>query len=46
MNAHKTHENTTDTEEQWKTVIDFTEIKKDGVPARQVLRKLERISGS
>ena len=27
----------------WKTVVDFTEIKKDGVDAREVLASLERL---
>ncbi|MDP3645741.1 MAG: hypothetical protein Q8R25_01505 [bacterium] len=29
----------------WKTVIDFTKIKKSGVPAEEVLASLERMHG-
>ncbi len=29
----------------WKTVIDFTKIRKGGVPAEEVLASLERLHG-
>lgn len=35
-----------DEEDNWETVIDFTEIDKDGVPARDVLHVLSRMHGT
>lgn len=30
---------------QWETVVDFTEFYKDGIPARQLLKKLRSFNG-
>lgn len=32
-------------DELWETVVDFTEFYKDGIPARQLLRKLRSFNG-
>ncbi len=34
-----------DDEGTWETVIDFTEISKNGVPASEVLKKLRSLNG-
>lgn len=31
--------------EMWETVIDFTEFYKDGIPARELLKKLRSLNG-
>lgn len=28
-------------EEQWETVIDFTKIRKGGIPAREILKRMK-----
>ncbi|MFY9461942.1 MAG: type II toxin-antitoxin system prevent-host-death family antitoxin [Candidatus Sungiibacteriota bacterium] len=33
-----------DADELWETVIDFTEFYKDGIPARQLLKKLRSLN--
>lgn len=35
-----------ETEERWKTVIDFTKINKKGIDARKVLRTLRKLNAS
>lgn len=35
-----------DEEEQWETVVDFTQINKEGVSARDVLKTLTRMHGT
>lgn len=34
-----------DEEEQWETVVDFTEFYKDGIPASVLLKKLRALHG-
>lgn len=34
-----------ESEDAWERIIDFTEINKDGVPAREVLRSLKKLHG-
>ena len=34
-----------ETETMWETVVDFTEFYKDGIPARQLLKKLRSLNG-
>jgi antitoxin (DNA-binding transcriptional repressor) of toxin-antitoxin stability system len=34
-----------DTEDDWETVVDFTEIHKQGVPSREVLSMLKELHG-
>jgi prevent-host-death family protein len=34
-----------DEEENWETVADFTTIKKDGIPANEILASLKRVHG-
>lgn len=33
-----------ETEERWETVIDFTAIKKDGLPAKEILKSLRKLN--
>lgn len=32
-------------ESQWETVVDFTEYYRDGIPARELLKKLRALHG-
>lgn len=34
-----------DTDEMWETVVDFTEFYKNGIPVRQLLKKLRILNG-
>lgn len=34
-----------ETDGAWETVVDFTEVYKDGIPARQLLKKLRSLNG-
>jgi len=34
-----------ETDNTWETVIDFTKFYKDGIPARQLLKKLRALNG-
>jgi len=31
--------------ELWETVVDFTDFYKDGIPARELLKKLRALNG-
>ncbi len=33
-----------ESEEQWETVVDFTKINKNGVPAKEVLKALRQLN--
>lgn len=33
-----------ETEEQWETVVDFTAINKDGLPAKEILKSLRKLN--
>ena len=34
-----------ESDSQWETVVDFTEFYKEGIPARQLLKKLRSLHG-
>lgn len=33
-----------ETEEQWETVVDFTAINEDGLPAKEILKVLRKLN--
>jgi prevent-host-death family protein len=33
-----------ESEEQWETVADFTKINKDGVPAKEIIKELNKLN--
>lgn len=33
-----------DLENQWETIVDFTEINKDGVAAKEILKELRKLN--
>ena len=35
-----------DTDELWETIVDFTQFYKNGIPARQLLKKLRSLNRS
>ena len=35
-----------ESEEQWETVVDFTKINKNGVPAKEVLKALRQLNAN
>lgn len=33
-----------ETEEQWETIVDFTAVNKNGLPAKKILKSLRRLN--